>query len=137
MAYFSLRNYMVSFSRKKLLHTCAVEINDVIQMKIEIFQKINYYIETGKLKQIQFNFLDHWKYRKIEFSFKHIYRQSPIFSLVTKKSILANFMQILIFSITPVSKQDLSEHLNMMKSPEKDFYELVGVSVGRDNCRSG
>ena len=38
-------------------------------------------------------------YDRLIFVVFDIYRQSPIFSLVTKKGILANFMQILIFSI--------------------------------------
>ena len=47
---------VIVFSRKKLvsaLHTSTVESNNVIQMKIEIVRKNNYYIETGKLKQTQ------------------------------------------------------------------------------------
>ena len=38
-------------------------------------------------------------FRSCMYMNRKIYRQSPIFSSVTKKSILANFMQILIFSI--------------------------------------
>ena len=34
-----------------------------------------------------------------------IYRQSPIFSLVTKKDILANFMQLCATEHTPFAKQ--------------------------------